>query len=164
MQAAIPDLQTNVDGLGNLLGAAALPPPPAPGGGPTTPSSDCSQRTNQYGLSQQGTVPGVTQCDWRLVFQVLRVQDGPCTYRAAPAAGVGATGIPQIISFTLAIGDTNVWSVFKDTQTASDGTVYDVIAVKITPTQPGHYDALAGLHITEPDRQWNVCLSVDFIP
>ena len=46
--AALPDVQGNVDNLGNDLTAAGPPTPKGGGGGGGTPrSTDCSQRTNQ---------------------------------------------------------------------------------------------------------------------
>ncbi len=161
--AAIADAGTNVDKLGNQLAAASLPAPGGGGGGGSAPpSSDCSKRTNQYGLSKTGSFPGVN-CDWQLTFQILRVQDGACTYSAAPGAGVGATTLPTIVSFTLQSGSTAVWKLGHHTARASDGTPYDVVDVGITPAAPGHYDAVGVLAMQRPGRTWHVCMSVDVI-
>lgn len=165
LQAAIADAETNVDNLGNLLATAALPVPPQPGGGGGAagpPSSDCSQRTNQYGLSNTGSFTGIT-CNWTLTFQVLRVQDGPCTYSAAPAAQSGDSHLPTIDSFGLQSGDATVWGLSHHTAHASDGTPFDVIDVKITPHTPGHFDGVGVLVMNGGSRVWHVCLSVDFI-
>lgn len=163
LSAAIPDVQTNADNLGNLLTAVALPAPPTGGGGaPPPPSSDCSQRTNQYGLSTTGSFPGIT-CNWTLTFQVLRVQDGPCTYSAPPAAQTGDSHLPTIDSFGLQSGDASVWGLAHHTARASDGTPFDVIDVKITPHVTGHFDGVGVLVMNGGSRVWHVCLSVDFI-
>lgn len=164
MQSAVPDAQSNVDNLGTLLVAIVAPAPP--GGGPTPtpgPSTDCSKRTNQYGLSTSGAFPGVT-CGWNLTFQVLRVQDGGCTYSAAPAARSGDTSLPTITSFTLQSGDPNVWQLGHHTAHASDGTPFDVIDVTITPAVPGHFDAVGYLVMNNGGRTLQACMSVDFIP
>lgn len=165
LAAAIPDTEGHVDNLGNILAAAALPAPPAPGGGggaPGPPSTDCSKRTNQYGLSNTGSFPGVT-CNWTLTFQVLRVQDGPCTYSAAPAAQSGDSHLPTIDSFGLQSGDATVWGLSHHTAHASDGTPFDVVDVKITPHVAGHFDGVGVLIMNGGSRVWHVCLSVDFI-
>lgn len=162
--AAIADAGTNVDQLGNELAAASLPAPGGGGGGGSAaPSSDCSKRTNKYGLSKTGSFPGV-HCDWSLTFQVLRVQDGACTYSAAPAAQQGSTTLPSIVSFTLQSGSTAVWKLGHHTARASDGTPFDVVDVGITPAAPGHYDAVGVLVMQNPGRTWHVCMSVDVIP
>jgi hypothetical protein len=164
MTAAIPDAQSNVNDLGNLLVAATTPAQPgSPGGGPPPPSSNCSNRTNQYGLSTTGAFPGVI-CGWSLTFQVLRVQDGACTYSAAPAPRQGDTSLPTITSFTLVSGNPAVWQLGHHTAHASDGTPYDVIDVKVTPTQPGHFDGVGHLVLNNGSRTLQACMSVDFIP
>lgn len=151
---------TNYQGL---LGDSAGSSGGGGSSGTPAPSTDCSQRTNQYGISNTGSFPGVT-CNWKLTFQVLRVQDGPCTYSAPPAAQTGDSSLPIINSFALLSGDAGVWQLSHHTAHASDGSPYDVIDVKITPTTPGHFDGVGLLIMNNGSRTWHVCLSVDFIP
>lgn len=150
-------------GYQGLLGDSASSGGGGGGGGTAPPSSDCSQRTNQYGISNTGAFPGVT-CNWKLTFQVLRVQDGPCTYSAAPAAQTGDATLPTINAFNLQSGDAGVWQLSHHTAHASDGSPFDVIDVHITPKTTGHFDAVGLLIMNNGSRTWHVCMSVDFIP
>lgn len=171
-----------------LAGGVAEPAPP--GAAPTPPaqsSSDCSNRTNQYGLSTPGNF--AVRVDARDTFQVLRVQDGPCTYSQAQTPQSGGTSFPRIASFTLQSGDSTVWRLSHHQQRFSDGSVVDFYDVTITPkllaAQPrpqiatpnrvgappspptqskSHFDAVGVLTMTNPNRTLNVCMSVDCIP
>jgi len=154
-----------------LSGAVQPAPAPPTGsgggtGGSSAPSSDCGKRTNQYGLSKPGAFPG-TVCDAHLTFQVLRAQDGPCTYSAAPAPAAGSLSLPQIVSFTLVQGDPTIWSLGHKTLQASDGTPYDVYTVTIHPRVTGQAASFWGvgrLVTSSPSQSLNLCLSVDAIP
>lgn len=172
---------------GALAGGVAEPAPPGAAPPPAQSSSNCQERTNQYGLSTPGTFPGV-RVDARDTFQVLRVQDGPCTYSQAQYPSTGNTSFPRIASFTLTSGDPTVWRLGHHQERASDGTLVDLYDVTITPkllaAQPrpqivtpnlagappapptqsrSHFDAVGVLVMTSPNRTLNVCMSVDCI-
>jgi hypothetical protein len=167
---ALPASSSAVDDLGTLL-AGTTPPAPTGGGGgggggSGPPSTNCSQRTNQYGISATGAFPGVT-CDVKDTFQVLRVQDGPCTYSAVMYPTAGHPGFPRITSFTLVTGDPTVWKLAHHQEKASDGTLVDLYDITVTPKIAGnqsHFDATGRLVMTQPARTLTVCMSVDFIP
>jgi hypothetical protein len=152
---------------------AAITGPPTPpggggggGGGGSTPSSDCSHRTNQYGLSATGTFPGV-KCDQKLTFQILRVQDGPCTYSAYVPAHNAVSSSVRVVSFSLISGDSTVWSLGSHIAHASDGTPYAAYDVTVTPKVSGaksHFDGVAVLVTQNPNQQLHFCMSVDCIP
>jgi hypothetical protein len=189
---SLPDSLAEGDAIlsdvGALNGSAGVPAPPPPSGGSGGVESDCTKRGAQYGYSKQGTFPGV-QCDIVPVFAVLRVQDGPCTYKAFIAGGFGASFPAKIVSFTLLTGDASVWRLRFHTEGPSDGTqidYYDVtIAPKLlpalrrdvrselrnpgppkpTPSQiPSHFDATGRLVTSSPSKTYTVCMSVDCIP
>jgi hypothetical protein len=170
-----------------LAGGVAEPAPPGAAPAPTQSSSNCSARTNQYGLSTPGAFPGV-RVDARDTFQVLRVQDGPCTYSQAQYPTGAGSSWPRISSFTLSSGDATVWRLGHHQERASDGTLVDLYDVTITPkllaAQPrpqivtpnrsggapqppaqskSHFDAVGVLVISNPARTLNVCMSVDCI-
>jgi hypothetical protein len=172
---------------GALAGGVAEPAPPGAAPPSAQTQSNCSARTNQYGLSTPGTFPGV-RVDARDTFQVLRVQDGPCTYSQAQYPSTGNTSFPRIASFTLTSGDPTVWRLGHHQERASDGTLLDLYDVQITPkllaAQPrpqivtpnlagappappaqskSHFDAVGVLVMTSPNRTLNVCMSVDCI-
>ena len=144
------------------------PPTSGPGGGTGAPalSTDCGKRTNQYGLSTTGVFAGVV-CTAKMALQVLRVQDGPCTYSAAPAPSPGATRLPTITSFTLVSGDATVWTLGHHTEQASNGTPFDVFDIGVTPKVTGarsHFDAVGRLVLANPSQTRTYCISVDCIP
>lgn len=147
----------------DLLGSVTPAPQPPGGGGAPPPSSDCGKRTNKYGISKKGSFPGV-KCDWQLTFQVLRVQDGTCTYSADPSPPPGASTTVVIQSFALVQGDASVWSLGHHTFHPDNAPALDVIDVKVTPGTPGHFDAVGVLNTTRPTQKLHVCMSVDVIP
>lgn len=160
----------------------------ASGGGGSAASGDCHQRSNQWGLSQFGAFPGVA-CDWKMPFQVMRVQDGPCTLSTFISPPAGQTSWPRVVSFTLQSGDPTVWQLGHHQERASDGTLVDLFDITVTPkllpvqprpqiaAQPqavtghppptqstSHFDAVGVLVTSNPSQTQNVCMSVDCIP
>lgn len=159
---------SDVHALSSSVQPVSAPPAGTGGatGGTPAPSSDCGQRTNQYGLSKPGPFPGVA-CDQHLNFQVLRQQDGPCTYTADVPASAGFSNPPQIVSFTLYQGDPAIWSLGHHTEQARDGTPFDVYTVKISPRVTGQaasFWAVGYLVTKNPSRAQYLCMSVDCIP
>lgn len=171
LPASLAEGDSILSDAGTLLGSVQSVPPPPSGGagggqGTAAPSTNCTQRTNQYGLSQKGTFPGV-KCDWPLTFQVFRVQDGPCTYSADVAAVAGHSTPPQIVSFTLVSGDPTVWKLNHHRSNVGEGQTADFIDVTVTPKVSGaksHFDGVAVLVTTNPSQTLHVCMSVDCIP
>ena len=157
-------------------------------GGGNAPSSDCSNRTNQYGISKTGSFPGVN-CFLTDRFQVLRVQDGPCTYRGNIGNDPGHLDLPTYSSFTLLQGDSTVFALSRITLQATDGTPYDMYQITITPKllpvvsprprgpvpaaispkpvpmqNPTHFDAVGALVVSNRNETLMICISVDCIP
>lgn len=160
----------------------------AAGGTGASNPADCHQRTNKYGLSTLGTFPGVT-CNWKMPFQIMRVQDGGCTLSTQIYPPTGQLSWPRVVSFTLQSGDATVWKLGHHQERASDGTLVDLFDITVTPKLlaapprnpqaqrigPGgppapptatqsHFDAVGILVTSNPNKTEHVCMSVDCIP
>ena len=173
--AALPGYLATGDAIvtdANALLSSITGPPTPPtaggggGGGTPPPSSDCSNRTNQYGLSTTGKFPGVV-CNAKLTFQVLRVQDGPCTYSSyVPAKGAVSSTV-RVVTVQLISGDSSVWSLGSHIAHTSDGTPYPTFDITVTPKVSGaksHFDGVMQIVTQNPVQTLNYCMSVDCIP
>lgn len=157
LTTALPDVQTNVNNLGNLLITAALPAPPAGGGA-------AAVGCGKHGQSRIGQFD-FASCDLLLTLPISSVADGPCTtsFPISPAFTLNAP--PAIfVSFTLTSGDPVVWTLAGHSGTSGTGERQDYYDIRVTPKAPGHYDATGTLVTAQPAVTAKVCMSVDVIP